>query len=455
MPERNEKNIVLFVSTLCSFFSAFMLSAVTIAVPAIGTEFSMNAVWLNWVSISFLLTSTVLLVPFSKLADKYGYKKIFLIGNIVSIAFIAVTPLSQSTVPFIILRLLSGIGGAMATVTGMAMVTSAFPTNERGRAIGITLAAVYFGISVGPFLGGFLTEYWGWRSVFWAPVPFLLFAAIIMLWKMKSEWTHPYEGKFDWAGAIIYGISLTGLLYGLSLLPELIGLWIVIASIIGVLAFIWIETRTKNPVMEINLFRKSRLFAFSNLAALISYSATMSIAFLLSLYLQYNRGMSASEAGLVLVAQPLLQAIFSPFAGRFSDRMEPVYLASMGIGINAVGLVCLALTGANTPIWFIIIGTLIMGVGSALFVSPNTNAIMGTVDKSMYAAANATLSTMRQLGGMVSQAIIMVAFALIIGQVEITPQYYGAFLTSMKIVFSISAGLCFIGIFLSLARGKR
>lgn len=455
MPERNEKNTVLFVSTICSFFSAFMLSAVTIAVPAIGAEFDMNAVWLNWVSIAFLLTSTVLLVPFGKLADKYGYKKIFLIGNIIFMVLNIVTPLAHSTVPFVILRAINGIGAAMFIVTGMAMLISAFPVKERGRAIGISLAAVYFGISAGPFLGGILTQYWGWRSVFLAPVPFLLVIIVVVFWKLKGEWTHPYEGKFDWAGAIVYAISLVGLLYGLAQLPDITGLWIVLGSVAGLLLFIRIETRTKNPVMEINLFRRSRLFAFSNMAALISYSAIMSIAFLLSLYLQYNRGMSATEAGLVLVAQPLVQAIVSPFAGRFSDRIESVYLASMGMGITTVGLVCLGLIGANTPLWFIIIGTMIVGLGCALFVSPNTNAIMGTVDKSMYAAANATLSTMRQLGGMVSQAIVMVAFALIIGQVAITPQYYGDFLTSMKVVLFISAGLCFIGIFLSLARGKR
>lgn len=455
MPDRNEKNIVLFVSSLCSFFSAFMLSAVNIAVPAIGLEFDMNAIWLNWVTIAFMLTSTVLMVPFSKLADKYGYKKIFLIGNIVFMVFCILTPLAKSAVPFIILRALNGIGAAMFIVTGMAMLISAFPANERGRAIGISLAAVYLGISAGPFLGGILTQYWGWHSVFWAPVPFLLVIVISVVWKLKTEWTHPYEGKFDWAGAIIYSISLVGLLYGLAMLPDISGIWIVLASIVFLLLFIWIETRTKNPVMEINLFRRSRLFAFSNLAALISYSAIMSIAFLLSLYLQYNRGMSATEAGLVLVAQPFVQAIVSPFAGRLSDRVEPVYLASMGMGITTLGLVCLGFTGANTQIWFIILGTMIVGLGCALFVSPNTNAIMGTVDKSMYAAANATLSTMRQLGGMVSQAIVMVAFALIIGQVVITSQYYGDFLTSMKIVLFISAGLCFIGIFLSLARGKR
>jgi len=455
MPERNEKKVVLFVCTLSSFFSAFMLSAVNIAVPAIGRQFNMNAVWLNWVTISFLLTSTVLLVPFSKMADKYGYKKIFLTGNIIFTVFCILTPLAQSTVPFVILRALNGIGAAMFVVTGMAMVTSAFSVQERGRAIGITLAAVYFGISAGPFFGGILTQFWGWKSVFWAPVPFFLILITVVLVKMKSEWTHPYQGKFDWAGALVYGISLVGLLYGLALLPELSGLWIVIVSVVGLLVFIWIETRTKNPVMEINMFRKSRLFAFSNLAALISYMAIMSIAFLLSLYLQYNRGLSATEAGLILVAQPLIQAIMSPFAGRLSDRIEPVYIASAGMGINAVGLVCLAFTGANTPIWFIILGTFIIGVGIGLFVSPNTNAIMGTVDKSMYAAANATLSTMRQLGGMVSQAIVLVVFVLAIGQVEITPQYYGDFLTSMKIVFCISATLCFIGIFFSLARGKR
>jgi len=353
------------------------------------------------------------------------------------------------------MRALQGIGGAMMVVTATAMIFRIFPVKERGKALGIWLAAVYLGISTGPFLGGLLIQYFSWRSVFFVSVPFGLADIILIIWKLKSEWKFKTPEKFDIAGSVLYAIALVALLFGFSSLPQLIGFIVMGISIIVFVTFIWWETKTRNPVLQINLFRKSRIFAFSNLANLFNYVAYTSVAFLLSLFLQYNKGLSPSDAGLIILAMPVVQTVFSPITGRLSDRIEPVVLASWGIGINGIGMVALALATESTPLWMIVASLIVLGFGSALFVSPNTNAIMGAVNKDLYSTASATLSTMRQIGFLLSQMIIMLMFTLFIGKVEISPPYYAAFLTSMKIVFIISAVFCFAGIFFSLARGKR
>jgi MFS family permease len=203
------------------------------------------------------------------------------------------------------------------------------------------------------------------------------------------------------------------------------------------------------------LFRNNRVFAFSNLAALINYSATFAVTFLLSLYLQYTKELSPQTAGLILVSMPAVQAIFSPVAGSLSDRIAPQILASAGMALTTLGLVLLSLLGENTAIGFILVSLIILGFGFALFSSPNTNAVMSSVEKRAYGVASATLATMRQVGMMLSMGIAMVVFAMYIGRVEITPEYYPVFVKSMKIASLIFAILCFGGIFASLARGKK
>ena len=284
------------------------------------------------------------------------------------------------------------------------------------------------------------------------PLGLIIIAAIF--WKLKGEWAEARGEKFDLSGSIIYGVALVAIMYGLSLLPAMSGVWVIIIGILGILAFIRWEMKVASPVLPMNLFKNNAVFAFSNLAALISYSATFAVAFLLSLYLQYTKGLSPQNAGLILVSMPAMQAILSPLAGRLSDRIEPRIIASIGMGLTTIGLVLLTFLNQNTAIGFILISLIILGFGFALFSSPNTNAIMSSVEKRSYGIASATLATMRTVGMTLSMGIAMLIFAIFIGRVEITPEYYPVFVSSLKIAFVIFATLCFGGIFASLARGK-
>jgi EmrB/QacA subfamily drug resistance transporter len=387
-------------------------------------------------------------------ADIYGRKKILLLGIIIFTVFSFLLAIATSSALIIALRALQGLGSAMIFGTGVAILTSAFPARERGRALGINVASVYLGLSLGPFLGGILTESFGWRSIFLINVPLGLIVVFMILWKLKGEWAEAQGEKFDFTGSIIYGISLISFMYGLSILPDLSAVWFLAIGVLCLLAFIWWEMKSSSPILNLNLIRRNMVFAFSNIAALINYSATFAVAFLLSLYLQYTQGMSAQTAGIILIAQPIVMAIVSPLAGRLSDKIQPRIIASLGMALTAAGLLYFSFIDADTTIAVIILGLVIVGLGLALFSSPNTNAIMSSVENKYYGVSSAILSTMRMVGNILSMGIVTVLFAVFIGRVEITPEYYAPFLDSMKVTFVVFAVLCFLGIFASLARGR-
>jgi len=431
-----------------------MGSSVNIALPSIGKEFTMDAILLSWVATSYLLAAAVFLVPFGRIADIYGRKRILKYGTVIFTIFSLLLAFSTSAAVLISFRILQGIGSAMIFGTGVAILTSVFPVDERGKALGINVAAVYLGLSLGPFLGGFLTQHFGWRSIFLVNVPLGLAVVSLISWKLKGEWAEAKGEKFDFTGSIIYGLAFVAIMYGFSLLPAMSAIWLVLAGALGILAFAKWETQVTSPVFDINLFRHNTTFTLSNLAALINYSATFAVTFLLSLFLQYIKGLSPQDAGLVLVSQPVVMAIISPFAGRLSDKVEPRIVSSVGMLLTSVGLVFFAFLSAETTLKFVVIGLIILGFGLALFSSPNTNAVMSSVEKRFYGVSSATLGTMRLLGNMLSMGIVMLIFATCIGRVQITPEYYSLFLTSVKVAFIVFATLCFGGIFASLARGK-
>jgi len=330
-----------------------------------------------------------------------------------------------------------------------------FKPGERGRALGIYITAVYLGLSLGPFFGGVLTDMFGWRSIFYINVPIAIIAAILIIGKLRGEWAECVGEKFDLTGSLIYSATLVSLMYGFSVLPNISGGVLIILSIIFAAIFVWYEKRLTSPVLNMQLFFKSRIFAFSNIAALINYSATYAVAFLLSLDLQYTKGFSAEYAGFILIAAPFFQMIISPFAGKLSDTHDSQVISSIGMALSALGLFLFIFLNETTPLWYIILVLVILGIGFGLFSSPNINAIMSAVDKKYYGVASGMNATVRLVGQMLSMGVAMMIFAILIGQVEITPQYYPQFTQSLHWAFILFTVLCVIGIFFSLARGKK
>jgi len=450
----DSKGVVLFIATLSAFLTPLMGSAINIALPVIGKEFALNAIVLSWVASSYILAAAMFLVPFGKLADIHGRKRIFTWGILIYTVASFLCGMAQSATSLIVFRLMQGLGGAMIFGTGVAILTAVYPPGERGRALGINVAAVYLGLSLGPLVGGFLTQHFGWRSVFYANVPLGLIIVVMVLWKLKGEWAEARGEKYDRTGAAIYVLTIVSVMGGLSILPRLSGAALILIGIAGLVAFVRWELKAQHPVLSMDLFRHNTVFAMSNLAALINYSATFASGFMLSLYLQYIKGFNPRDAGLILVAQPVMMALLSPFAGHLSDRIESRVVASLGMAVTVAGTVMLIFLGPGTSDGYIIISLLILGVGFGLFSSPNTNAIMSSVERKSLGVAAATLGTMRLTGQTLSMGMATVLFAVFVGTVQITPEVYPQFLASVRTSFVIGSVVCFAGIFISLARGK-
>jgi len=448
------RRAALIIAILSSFMTPFMGSSINLALPAIAKEFKIDAVILTWIPTAYLLASAVCLVPFGRLADLYGRKKIFGIGIISFTLSSLLCAVAASVLQLILFRILQGIGSAMIFATGLAILTSVFPPHERGKVLGISVAAVYTGLSMGPVLGGLLTQYFTWRSVFLANLPFGIAILILVLWRLKEEWAEAKGEAFDLTGSIIYGIGLAGFICGLSLLPSMESLGLLIFGTAALCAFVKWEMRTKSPVFPVNLFKANRVFALSSLAAFINYSATFAITFLLSLYLQHIKGLTPRDAGLILIFQPVVMAACSPVAGWLSDKIEPRVVATAGMLLTTMGLVPFIFLNQGSSIPFLLTGLVILGIGFGLFSSPNTNAIMSSVDKRFYGLASGAVGTMRLLGMMISMGMATVVFALFIGRVEISETNYPALIKSIGILFSLFSLMCFAGIFASMVRGN-
>lgn len=450
----NTKSCVLVIATLTSFLPPFMASSINIALPAIGAEFNMDAVLLGWIATSYLLSAAVFMVPFGKLADIYGMKKIFILGLAIFTVSSLLAMVAPSSSILITARVLQGFGSAMIFGTGTAILVNVFPLRERGKVLGINASSVYLGLTLGPFIGGLLTQYFGWRSLFLVNVILGLVPLAIAIWKLKGEWADAREETFDLIGSVIYSLMLVAVMFGFSQLPGTVGIALVLAGTLSFILLIKWESRVQFPVLDVNLFLHNRVYAFSNLAALISYSATFAVGFLLSLYLQYIKGLEPDQAGLVLLLQPLVMTFFSPYAGRLSDRIEPRIVATAGMALTFLPVLNLAFLDSETSIIIISLSLLVLGLGLSLFTSPNTNAIMSSIERRCYGVGSATLGTMRLVGQVMSMGIAMLVFSVYMGKVEILPENYPQFMDSVQVAFAIFAALCLAGIFASMARGS-
>jgi EmrB/QacA subfamily drug resistance transporter len=448
-----EKRVLLVVASLASFLVPYTVSSLNVALPAISASFGIDAVMLGWVTSAYLLTAAICIVPFGRLADMYGRKRFFILGNALFALGSLLAAISWSGPAIITARVIQALGGAMVFSTSIAIVTSVFPPGERGRAIGIITATVYAGLSLGPFIGGVLTYNIGWPAIFLVNIPLALLVIGLTVLYIPGEWTGTNERRFDLAGAALYSLMLFGCIYGLTQLPSQSGIFWVVSGLVILALFVWWEQRVPAPMVEISLFRKSPVFLFSNIAALINYAMVFAVGFLLSLYLQYNRGIDPQTTGLILIAQPVVQMIVSPVAGHLSDRIEPRLLATAGMAITTAGLGVLMFLSPGTPLLVVIGGQVILGLGYGLFSSPNTNAIMSSVKVRYLGLASSMVSTMRAIGQMLSLAIAMLVFSAVIGTVPITPEVYPELQQSVNIAFAIFFVIGLVGIAASYARG--
>jgi len=449
------KTLLLAITMIANFFNPFTGAAVNIALPRIANELSLDAVAMSWVTMSYLLASAVFLVPMGKVADKWGRKRVFLLGNILFMIASFACVFANAGGYLIATRFLQGLGGAMMVSTSMAILMSAFPINERGKVIGINVASVYLGLSAAPVLGGVITQYLGWRSLFLINGSVSVLVAIAIFFAIRTEWREQDGARFDLKGALLYIISLTMLMYGFSKLPDTYAIVLTFTGLVGLILFVRMEIKVSSPLLDILLFRHNIVFAFSNLSAFINYAATFAVSFVLSLYLQYAKHLSPRDAGMLLVAQPVLMALVSIFSGRLSDRFNARLMSSVGMAISVIGLLLMAFLTPESTNSYIITALAILGFGFGLFSSPNTNVVMSSVGHKLFGVASATLATMRNIGMMFSMAIASLSVHAFVGNRTLGDATIHDFMVSSRVIFLLFSFLCIVGVFTSYINSTR
>ena len=402
---------LLALTSVGAFIAPLDGSIVSVALPSMGSDLRLSFAASMWVQAAYLLTTAVLLIPMGRLADQYGRVRFYLMGIAIFALGSLLAALSINGAWLIGSRIVQGAGGALMIATAAAITTAAFPPNERGRALGINVMAVYIGLSVGPPLGGLLVDSLGWRWIFFInlPIGLMVFGwGSMMLPQSERVDDAP---RVDVVGATLLGLFLINLLVPLTFATEwgwaaplTIGLLVIsAASLVG---FVVVERRVKWPILDLNLLLHNRLFAAANFAALLNYMALFAISVLTAIHLQIVQGRSASATGLLILSQPLIMAALSPFSGRLSDRIGSRVLATGGMVAIATGMVLLGLMPEQAPVWQVAAYLALVGLGMASFSAPNASAIMGSVRRDQLSVASSFMGTMRTAGQALSVALL-------------------------------------------------
>lgn len=460
--ERVEKDLrraVITVVVITAFITTFTGSALNLSIPDIGSQFGASAGRMGWLVSGYTLSVAAFSVPFGRLADITSRRNVLIAGIALFVACCIAALLSGSMAMLLISRVMQGVGAAMIFSTNTAVLISAFPGEQRGRALGYSLASTYVGLSAGPVIGGALNHNFGWRSIF-VFIGILgvvaLAAALMKLPAEKRTEPHaPGSGRrsFDAAGNVIYMISIFLLMYGLSEAGNgAVYIAVAAAGAAAGIIFVSHEMKSADPVVDIRLFRENKGYAFSNLSAMLNYGATFAISYLISIYLQVVMGYSSQTAGLIMIFQPLIMALLSPVAGRLSDRFSPFRMSSLGMALCAAGTFMFIFTGLQTHLVFIIAALVVTGLGFAMFSSPNTNAVMSCVEKEDYGVASSILATMRSIGHTFSMVIVTITVTVLASDMALADVPADVLIKVIRVSFIVFTAICIAGVFISLKR---
>jgi EmrB/QacA subfamily drug resistance transporter len=477
-PETGKWTVLVIVG-VGVFMATLDSSIVNISLPAIASYFGvpLNGE-VEWVIIAYLVVTAATLLTIGRLADMMGRKPIWISGLIIFTLGSAICGAAPTLGFLVAARAFQGLGGALLMAISPAMLTSAFPASERGRALGLNAVIVALGVSTGPTLGGLLTTHFTWRSIFYVNVPVGMIGFIATLILLHEP--RPIGRlRLDPLGAALLALGLASLTAGLSFGVEwgwtspieVVAILIAVLSLVGLIV---VELRVSTPVVDIRLLR-NRVFASANISLILSFLALFAVSFMLPFYLEELRGFSAEEAGLLLTPLPLTIAVIAPFSGTLADRIGTRWLASVGLGIACVGLLLISQLDAHSTLFDMIWRLLVIGLGQGLFQSPNNSALMGAAPVGRQGSAAGFLATGRVVGQSISVALAGAIFASLGGSsagrilagasaptssssITLDPQMVAflqkTFVDAFHTTFLVLACVAAIGVFTSLVRGK-
>jgi len=441
------KRNVLIASALGSSLAPFMVSALIVALPTIGHEFSADTATLGWVTSIFFLAAAMFLVPIGRIADIHGVKKVFTTGILVYFLSVLLCSIAPDIRFLIGARFITGIGAGMIFGTSIALLSLVFSESERGKAIGINVAAMSVGFLLGFFVGGILTFYTTWRMIFVLTIPVEIAVIWLILTRIKGECEITRQKGLDLPGMFLYSLAIFLIMIGFSTFPQFSGGILFAAGIVCSFLFILHESRAKFPVVPVGILMKNRTFMLTNLIVVLFNASNFAFIFLFTLYLQDIRAIDARVTGLFLLTPILFMALLSPFAGRLSDRNTPRIVIGGGILLSSAGLVLCAFLDSTSSFLFIVLALSLIGAGIAFCQSPLVRTNVSSVQKEMFGLASGMIETMRLIGMTISIAIAIIVFTVIIGNAHITQPVLALFIRSFHILFWIFLGISLCGLF--------
>ncbi|GAC1428273.1 MAG: MFS transporter [Ktedonobacteraceae bacterium] len=464
----NYRWVALSVTTIGALLASIQGSALLIALPNILTDLRTGFFTIMWVLLGYLLITTVLTPVVGRLADIWGRKRLYNSGFLIFALGSLIAGLAQPQfhgADLIFGRVVQGIGGSLLVTNSTAIVTDAFKKGQVGLGLGINQIAGATGFLLGPIVGGLLTEV-SWRWVFLFNVPLGILGAMWGIWRLREPVRPESKQHIDWFGSFSLMIGLTGVLLALSMLAfpilsQAATIALLVVGIACLIAFGIIEPRIQQPIVQLRLFR-NQLFTLANLSGLLNGIARGAVLFLLIFFLQGPYGKDPLTAGLLLIPFGLAFMIIGPLSGRLSDSFGSRLLAPIGLGISAIGLYGLSTVEPTTPYWLLALYMALMGGGSGFFVSPNTNAIMSSVEPHTRGAAAGILNMLNNTGQMLSISIV---FPLALSAVPVAAMMkvfiYGGgmadpaltiFMHGLHLAFLVSFGLSVVAMIVAALR---
>ena len=445
IPHVDQKWLVLIAIGASTFMSALDTSVVNVILPIINRSFASDIATVEWVVTIYLLIVSGLLLSFGRLGDMRGHKSIFMIGFAIFIISSALCGLAPSIGSLIAFRGLQALGAAMLAANSPAILAKNFPSSQRGQALGLQATMTYLGLTVAPSLGGFLTDLISWRAVFYINIPVGLIAFFLSWRFIPQDRTIRTGKRFDLPGAAIFLAALIALLIGLNQGHTLGWLSIPILSLLTfstlfLISFVLVESRSSNPILDLDLF-KNKVFSAASMSAVLNYIAIFSILLLLPFYLIQGRDLSPSQAGLILTIQPIVMAIVAPISGMISDRVGTQIPSVFGMVVLTFGLLLLARLGPLSAIYEIGIALAVVGFGTGTFISPNNSAIMGSAPPKRQGIAAGVLATARSTGMVLGVGLAGAIFTTILAN----GQGGGNLFNATRVSFLVAAGLAALG----------
>src|SRR5215212_2927613 len=429
-------------------------SMVNSMLPILTRELQVDISTTEWLLTIYMLIQTSLMLSFGRLGDLWGHKLIYVSGLVVFMVGSVLSAFASTPTLLICARAITALGSAALWANSAAILTHSFPSAQRGRALGMQSMMVQLGGSCGPPLGGLVASTRGWRAICWVSVPVTFVALLLSLRFIQRDEPSGRGEKFDLAGAALYVLGLMGVLLALNQGHNW-GWWsfgvvgCMLAGV-GLLAgFVALEPRLKFPMLDLRVFRE-RAFASPIMAAVLNFICTSSIVFLMPLYLILGRQMSPSEAGLILITQPLVMASITILSGSLSDRIGSRLPATLGMVCLSGGLFCLSRLDATTPIPFVVGSLVLVGFGVGLFGSPNSSAVMGAVPSSRRGVAAAILSTARTLGNTLGLGLTGAVFTTVLAGRDLTTPIF--VVQAVSAGFATASALALLGALTSAAR---